>query len=72
MQHISKRQTQFSSQTADNGIRDDYNHKGNTHKEDNTQVKRLHKQPDGNEISNGPLTTWNSLSAAYFRILSSH
>lgn len=40
--------------------------KGNTHKEDKTQVKRLHKQPDGNEISSGPPTTWNWLSTMYF------
>lgn len=60
MQHISRRQVQFSSQTADNGIGDACNHKGNTHNEGKMQVKRLHKQPDGNEISNGPLTTWNS------------
>lgn len=35
-------------------------------REDKTQVKRWHKQPDGNEISNGPLTTWDSLSTVYF------
>lgn len=66
MQRISKRQAQFSSQTADNGVWDACDHKGTIHKEDKTQVKHLHKQPDGNEISNSPLTTWNSLSTVYF------
>lgn len=55
----------ISSQTADNGIGDACNHRGNIHKEDKKQVKYLYKQPDGNETSNDPLTTWNLFNTIY-------